>query len=200
MKKYFWLLATVLISCVTLMSCGSDDDETPTPNNLQSGDKTFNVYASAVLDKNLAEYGYMEVTYTCQGKTETFQLKKGDASEKFPTADNFGVRVLSFAGSQLGVTYTDDNFIIRNVQLKNLKMDESAVFKYKFVVAENRPEYTEKSDFVVPGVVGYATGSYSVVYSSLQYAKGLKVEQFESWLEKRTIERTLTFSPNQSQE
>jgi len=200
MKKF--MMAAVALICMTmtsvaLSSCGDDKDDDSTTPSQSSG--TYNVYASAVLDKNLAEYGYMEVTYTCKGKTETFQLMKGDTSDKFPATNDFGSKVLNYLATAYGINYTNDNFIVRNVVLTDLKMEDSAVFTYKFIAAENRPEYTEKSDFIIPGILGYATGSYTDVYSSLQAAKGVHVDKFESWLANRATEHTVTFSPNKSQ-
>ena len=199
MKKIFWMMAVALVAGLSFTSCGSDDEETPTPSTPQTDNTKFNVIASVTLDKNLAEYGYMEVTYTYKDKSETIQLKKGDNSDQFPTANNFGATLLNYINKQYGINYSNDNFIVRNVVIRNLdkSKNEDAVFKIKFVVDPQHPEITEESNrtFVVPDVVGYTEGGLSMIHSNFRVAKGIAVNRVEDWLAKRAEEVTVTFGP-----
>ena len=61
MKKIFnWVLAAILVcgASVVMSSCSKDDDS---DNSSTPQSKKYDVYASAVLDKNLAEYGYSKM-------------------------------------------------------------------------------------------------------------------------------------------
>lgn len=200
MKKIFnWVLAAILVcgASVVMSSCSKDDDS---DNSSTPQSKKYDVYASAVLDKNLAEYGYMEVSYTCNGKTETFQLKKGDASEQFPTNNDFGNSVLKYVNSMYQISYTNDNFIVRNIVLKGLTENESAVFKYKFVANPDHPAITEDGNrfFVKPNVLGYVDGYYTQILYNL-VGSSVKTDRFDSWLTSQGNEMQVTFSPKHSE-
>ena len=195
MKKYFWLMATVLISSMSLTSCGDDDDDPTSPTNPSSN--KFDVYASAVLDRNLAEYGYMEVSYDYKGKTETFQLKKDDKSDQLPTSNDFGSTVLKYVNSKHTVNYTNDNLIVRNIVLKDFSENEGVTFKYKFVVDANHPALTEDGNrfFLQPNVIGYISGYFTYVRYTLSGGNVL-VNSFDNWLSNRAKEVSVTFSRN----
>ena len=80
MKKFFWLMATVLISSMTLISCGSDDDDATTPTQLTPN--TYEVTLSAVLPECTAEFVTLDCEYTdADGKTNKATLKAGDKSD-----------------------------------------------------------------------------------------------------------------------
>ena len=199
MKKFFWLMATVLISSISLTSCGDDDDDSKTPSNPQeSSSGTYNITASAVFDKELAKYGYMEVSYDYNGKTETFQLKQGDASDKFPTGNDFVTKLMqSFITA--GVDYSSDNFIIRNVILNNVDNNVTVVFKSKFVKNEDHPSVSSDADLTMatPAVVGYAEAANGFIkYNTLvQFSVGIRPNKFEDWLNSQVkYEHTTTFS------
>ena len=204
MQKFFnWMLAAILIcgTSVVTTSCGGDDEENQTPNTPQ--EEKFTVYASVTLDRNLAEFGYLVATYTYKDKEETIQLKKGDNSDQFPTANNFGTNLIQYLNKTYGVDYTSNNFIVRNVVIKDLdrRKNENAVFKIKFVVDPQHPEVTEESNrtFVIPDVVGYTEGGFTMIRSNLLVGKGVHVDKFEDWLSKREQEVTITFSPSSPQ-
>ena len=199
MKKIFnWMFAAILICGTSLVvsSCGSDDDD-DSGKTTTSQSKKYNVYASAVLDKNLAEFGYMEVTYTCKGKTETFKLKKGDASDQFPTANNFGSKVLNDFNDKHKVSYTNDNFIIRNIVLKDLSESDEALFKYKFVADPDHPALAEDANrlLVKPAVLGFVDGYFTQVLYNLSGVK-VNIDRFDNWLTSQGNELPATFSPN----
>ena len=186
MKKIFWMTAVALVAGLSFTSCGGDDEENPTPNTPQEENTKFTVYASVTLDRNLAEFGYLVATYTYKDKEETIQLKKGDNSDQFPTANNFGASVINYINKQYSIKYSNDDFIVRNVVIKDLDMrkNENAVFKIKFVVDPQHPEVTEESNrtFVIPDVVGYTEGGFTMIRSNLRGAKGVHVDKFEDWL------------------
>lgn len=204
MKKIFWMTAVALVAGLSFTSCGGDDEENPTPNTPQEENTKFTVYASVTLDRNLAEFGYLVATYTYKDKEETIQLKKGDNSDLFPTANNFGASVINYINKQYSIKYSNDDFIVRNVVIKDLDMrkNENAVFKIKFVVDPQHPEVTEESNrtFVIPDVVGYTEGGFTMIRSNLRGAKGVHVDKFEDWLSKREQEVTITFGPSSSNE
>ena len=204
MKKIFWMTAVALVAGLSFTSCGSDDEETPTPETPQTDNTKFDVTASVTLDRNLAEFGYLVATYTYKDKEETIQLKKGDNSDQFPTANNFGASVINYINKQYSIKYSNDDFIVRNVVIKDLDMrkNENAVFKIKFVVDPQHPEVTEESNrtFVIPDVVGYTEGGFTMIRSNLRGAKGVHVDKFEDWLSKREQEVTITFGPSSSNE
>ena len=204
MKKIFWMTAVALVAGLSFTSCGSDDEETPTPETPQTDNTKFDVTASVTLDRNLAEFGYLVATYTYKDKEETIQLKKGDNSDQFPTANNFGASVINYINKQYSIKYSNDDFIVRNVVIKDLDMrkNENAVFKIKFVVDPQHPEVTEESNrtFVIPDVVGYTEGGFTMIRSNLRVAKGVHVDKFEDWLSKREQEVTITFGPSSSNE
>ena len=199
MKKIFWMTAVALVAGLSFTSCGSDDEETPTPETPQTDNTKFDVTASVTLDRNLAEFGYLVATYTYKDKEETIQLKKGDNSDQFPTANNFGASVINYINKQYSIKYSNDDFIVRNVVIKDLdkSKNENAVFKIKFVVDPQHPEVTEESNrtFVIPDVVGYTEGGFTMIRSNLRGAKGVHVDKFEDWLSKREQEVTITFGP-----
>jgi hypothetical protein len=89
------------------------------------------------------------------------------------------------------------------VVIKDLdkRKNENAVFKIKFVVDPQHPEVTEESNrtFVIPDVVGYTEGGFTMIRSNLLVAKGVHVDKFEDWLSKREQEVTITFSPSSPQ-
>lgn len=204
MKKIFWMTAVALVAGLSFTSCGGDDEENPTPNTPQEENTKFTVYASVTLDRNLAEFGYLVATYTYKDKEETIQLKKGDNSDQFPTANNFGASVINYINKQYSINYSNDDFIVRNVVIKDLdrRKNENAVFKIKFVVDPQHPEVTEESNrtFVIPDVVGYTEGGFTMIRSNLRVAKGVHVDKFEDWLSKREQEVTITFGPSSSNE
>lgn len=204
MKKIFWMTAVALVAGLSFTSCGGDDEENPTPNTPQEENTKFTVYASVTLDRNLAEFGYLVATYTYKDKEETIQLKKGDNSDQFPTANNFGASVINYINKQYSIKYSNDDFIVRNVVIKDLDMrkNENAVFKIKFVVDPQHPEVTEESNrtFVIPDVVGYTEGGFTMIRSNLRGAKGVHVDKFEDWLSKREQEVTITFGPSSPNE
>ncbi len=204
MKKIFWMTAVALVAGLSFTSCGGDDEENPTPNTPQEENTKFTVYASVTLDRNLAEFGYLVATYTYKDKEETIQLKKGDNSDQFPTANNFGASVINYINKQYSIKYSNDDFIVRNVVIKDLDMrkNENAVFKIKFVVDPQHPEVTEESNrtFVIPDVVGYTEGGFTMIRSNLRVAKGVHVDKFEDWLSKREQEVTITFGPSSPNE
>ena len=204
MKKIFWMTAVALVAGLSFTSCGGDDEENQTPNTPQEENTKFTVYASVTLDRNLAEFGYLVATYTYKDKEETIQLKKGDNSDQFPTANNFGASVINYINKQYSIKYSNDDFIVRNVVIKDLDMrkNENAVFKIKFVVDPQHPEVTEESNrtFVIPDVVGYTEGGFTMIRSNLRGAKGVHVDKFEDWLSKREQEVTITFGPSSSNE
>ena len=204
MKKIFWMTAVALVAGLSFTACGGDDEENPTPNTPQEENTKFTVYASVTLDRNLAEFGYLVATYTYKDKEETIQLKKGDNSDQFPTANNFGASVINYINKQYSIKYSNDDFIVRNVVIKDLDMrkNENAVFKIKFVVDPQHPEVTEESNrtFVIPDVVGYTEGGFTMIRSNLRGAKGVHVDKFEDWLSKREQEVTITFGPSSSNE
>ena len=204
MKKIFWMTAVALVAGLSFTSCGSDDEETPTPETPQTDNTKFDVTASVTLDRNLAEFGYLVATYTYKDKEETIQLKKGDNSDQFPTANNFGASVINYINKQYSIKYSNDDFIVRNVVIKDLdkSKNENAVFKIKFVVDPQHPEVTEESNrtFVIPDVVGYTEGGFTMIRSNLRGAKGVHVDKFEDWLSKREQEVTITFGPSSSNE
>ena len=199
MKKIFWMTAVALVAGLSFTSCGGDDEENQTPNTPQEENTKFTVYASVTLDRNLAEFGYLVATYTYKDKEETIQLKKGDNSDQFPTANNFGASVINYINKQYSIKYSNDDFIVRNVVIKDLDMrkNENAVFKIKFVVDPQHPEVTEESNrtFVIPDVVGYTEGGFTMIRSNLRGAKGVHVDKFEDWLSKREQEFSVTFGP-----
>ena len=199
MKKIFWMTAVALVAGLSFTSCGGDDEENPTPNTPQEENTKFTVYASVTLDRNLAEFGYLVATYTYKDKEETIQLKKGDNSDQFPTANNFGASVINYINKQYSIKYSNDDFIVRNVVIKDLdkSKNENAVFKIKFVVDPQHPEVTEESNrtFVIPDVVGYTEGGFTMIRSNLRGAKGVHVDKFEDWLSKREQEFSVTFGP-----
>lgn len=199
MKKIFWMMAVALVAGLSFTSCGSDDEETPTPETPQTDNTKFDVTASVTLDRNLAEFGYLVATYTYKDKEETIQLKKGDNSDQFPTANNFGASVINYINKQYSIKYSNDDFIVRNVVIKDLdkSKNENAVFKIKFVVDPQHPEVTEESNrtFVIPDVVGYTEGGFTMIRSNLRGAKGVHVDKFEDWLSKREQEFSVTFGP-----
>ena len=199
MKKIFWMTAVALVAGLSFTSCGGDDEDNPTPNTPQEENTKFTVYASVTLDRNLAEFGYLVATYTYKDKEETIQLKKGDNSDQFPTANNFGTSLIQYLNKTYGVDYTSNNLIARNVVIKDLDMskNENAVFKIKFVVDPQHPALTEESKptFVIPNVVGYTEGGFTMIRSNLRGAKGVHVDMFEDWLSKREKEVTITFGP-----
>ena len=143
-------------------------------------------------------------TYTYKDKEETIQLKKGDNSDQFPTANNFGASVINYINKQYSIKYSNDDFIVRNVVIKDLdkSKNENAVFKIKFVVDPQHPEVTEESNrtFVIPDVVGYTEGGFTMIRSNLRGAKGVHVDKFEDWLSKREQEVTITFGPSSPNE
>ena len=204
MKKIFWMTAVALVAGLSFTSCGGDDEENQTPNTPQEENTKFTVYASVTLDRNLAEFGYLVATYTYKDKEETIQLKKGDNSDQFPTANNFGASVINYINKQYSIKYSNDDFIVRNVVIKDLdrRKNENAVFKIKFVVDPQHPEVTEESNrtFVIPDVVGYTEGGFTMIRSNLRGAKGVHVDKFEDWLSKREQEVTITFGPSSSNE
>lgn len=204
MKKIFWMTAVALVAGLSFTSCGGDDEENPTPNTPQEENTKFTVYASVTLDRNLAEFGYLVATYTYKDKEETIQLKKGDNSDQFPTANNFGASVINYINKQYSIKYSNDDFIVRNVVIKDLdrRKNENAVFKIKFVVDPQHPEVTEESNrtFVIPDVVGYTEGGFTMIRSNLRGAKGVHVDKFEDWLSKREQEVTITFGPSSPNE
>ena len=204
MKKIFWMTAVALVAGLSFTSCGSDDEETPTPETPQTDNTKFDVTASVTLDRNLAEFGYLVATYTYKDKEETIQLKKGDNSDQFPTANNFGASVINYINKQYSIKYSNDDFIVRNVVIKDLdkSKNENAVFKIKFVVDPQHPEVTEESNrtFVIPDVVGYTEGGFTMIRSNLRGAKGVHVDKFEDWLSKREQEVTITFGPSSPNE
>ena len=204
MKKIFWMTAVALVAGLSFTSCGGDDEENQTPNTPQEENTKFTVYASVTLDRNLAEFGYLVATYTYKDKEETIQLKKGDKSDQFPTANNFGASVINYINKQYSIKYSNDDFIVRNVVIKDLdkSKNENAVFKIKFVVDPQHPEVTEESNrtFVIPDVVGYTEGGFTMIRSNLRGAKGVHVDKFEDWLSKREQEVTITFGPSSSNE
>lgn len=199
MKKIFWMTAVALVAGLSFTSCGGDDEDNPTPNTPQEKNTKFTVYASVTLDRNLAEFGYLVATYTYKDKEETIQLKKGDNSDQFPTANNFGTSLFQYLNKTYGVDYTSNNLIARNVVIKDLDMskNENAVFKIKFVVDPQHPEVTEESKptFVIPNVVGYTEGGFTMIRSNLSVSKGVHADKFEDWLSKREKEVTITFGP-----
>ena len=203
MKKIFWMTAVALVAGLSFTSCGGDDEENQTPNTPQEENTKFTVYASVTLDRNLAEFGYLVATYTYKDKEEAIQLKKGDNSDQFPTANNFGASVINYINKQYSIKYSNDDFIVRNVVIKDLdrRKNENAVFKIKFVVDPQHPEVTEESNrtFVIPDVVGYTEGGFTMIRSNLRGAKGVHVDKFEDWLSKREQEVTITFSPSSPQ-
>ena len=198
MKKLFWMMATVLISSMSLISCGDDDDDNSTTPSKPQGSNTYNITASAILDKKLAKYGYMEVSYVYNGKTETFQLKEGDASEKLPTANNFATQIVqNFFASK--VDYSGDNFIIRNVILNNVDNNVNVAFKYKFVVNPNHPAVSSDAEITMasPTVIGFAQAAdgYIQYYTNVQFSIDIIPEDFENWLQVQAkYEHTTTFS------
>jgi len=204
MKKIFWMTAVALVAGLSFTSCGGDDEENQTPNTPQEENTKFTVYASVTLDRNLAEFGYMVATYTYKDKEETIQLKKGDNSDQFPTANNFGSNLIQYLNKTHGVDYTSNNLIVRNVVIKDLDMrkNENAVFKIKFVVDPQHPEVTEenKPTFVIPDVVGYTEGGFTMIRSNLAVAKGVHADKFEDWLSMREKEVTITFGPSSPNE
>ena len=204
MKKIFWMMAVALVAGLSFTSCGSDDEETPTPETPQTDNTKFDVTASVTLDRNLAEFGYLVATYTYKDKEETIQLKKGDNSDQFPTANNFGASVINYINKQYSIKYSNDDFIVRNVVIKDLdkSKNENAVFKIKFVVDPQHPEVTEESNrtFVIPDVVGYTEGGFTMIRSNFRVAKGIAVSRFEDWLSKREQEVTITFDPSSPNE
>ena len=204
MKKIFWMTAVALVAGLSFTSCGGDDEENQTPNTPQEENTKFTVYASVTLDRNLAEFGYLVATYTYKDKEETIQLKKGDNSDQFPTANNFGASVINYINKQYSIKYSNDDFIVRNVVIKDLdrRKNENAVFKIKFVVDPQHPEVTEESNrtFVIPDVVGYTEGGFTMIRSNLRVAKGVHVDKFEDWLSKREQEVTITFGPSSPNE
>lgn len=204
MKKIFWMTAVALVAGLSFTSCGGDDEENQTPNTPQEENTKFTVYASVTLDRNLAEFGYLVATYTYKDKEETIQLKKGDNSDQFPTANNFGASVINYINKQYSIKYSNDDFIVRNVVIKDLdkSKNENAVFKIKFVVDPQHPEVTEESNrtFVIPDVVGYTEGGFTMIRSNLRGAKGVHVDKFEDWLSKREQEVTITFGPSSPNE
>ena len=199
MKKIFWMTAVALVAGLSFTSCGGDDEDNPTPNTPQEENTKFTVYASVTLDRNLAEFGYLVATYTYKDKEETIQLKKGDSSDQFPTANNFGTSLIQYLNKTYGVDYTSNNLIARNVVIKDLDMrkNENAVFKIKFVVDPQHPALTEESKptFVIPNVVGYTEGGFTMIRSNLSVSKGVHADKFEDWLSKREKEVTITFGP-----
>ena len=199
MKKIFLMTAVALVAGLFFTSCGGDDEENQTPNTPQEENTKFTVYASVTLDRNLAEFGYLVATYTYKDKEETIQLKKGDNSDQFPTANNFGTNLIQYLTKTFGVDYTSNNFIVRNVVIKDLDRikNENAVFKIKFVVDPQHPEVTEESKptFVIPNVVGYTEGGFTMIRSNLSVSKGVHADKFEDWLSKREKEVTITFGP-----
>lgn len=199
MKKIFWMTAVALVAGLSFTSCGGDDEDNPTPNTPQEENTKFTVYASVTLDRNLAEFGYLVATYTYKDKEETIQLKKGDNSDQFPTANNFGTSLIQYLNKTYGVDYTSNNLIARNVVIKDLDMskNENAVFKIKFVVDPQHPALTEESKptFVIPNVVGYTEGGFTMIRSNLSVSKGVHADKFEDWLSKREKEVTITFGP-----
>lgn len=204
MKKIFWTLAVALVAGFSFTSCGSDDEETPTPSTPQTDNNKFDVYASVTLDRHLADYGYLEAIYTYKDKSETIMLKKGDNSDQFPTTNNFGTTVIKSLNTKYGINYSGDEFIVRNVVIKDLdkSKNENAVFKIKFVVNPQHPEVTEESNrtFVIPDVLGWTEGGLTMVLSSFRAAKGIKAEKVEDWLAKREQEVTITFGPGAANE
>lgn len=204
MKKIFWMMAVALVAGLSFSSCGGDDEDNPTPNTPQEENTKFTVYASVTLDRNLAEFGYLVATYTYKDKEETIQLKKGDNSDQFPTANNFGTNLIQYLNKTYGVNYTNNNFIVRNVVIKDLdrRKNENAVFKIKFIVDPQHPQVTEESKptFVIPDVVGYTEGGFTMIRSNLSVAKGVHADKFEDWLSKREKEVTITFSPSSPNE
>ena len=204
MKKIFWMTAVALVAGLSFTSCGGDDEENPTPNTPQEENTKFTVYASVTLDRNLAEFGYLVATYTYKDKEETIQLKKGDNSDQFPTANNFGASVINYINKQYSIKYSNDDFIVRNVVIKDLdkSKNENAVFTIKFVVDPQHPEVTEESNrtFVIPDVVGYTEGGFTMIRSNLSVSKGVHVDKFEDWLSKREQEVTITFGPSSPNE
>ena len=59
-----------------LTSCGDDDDDdSKTPSTPQSS-TTYDLHAFVMLDRKVAENGYMEASYTYNDKTETIKLSK----------------------------------------------------------------------------------------------------------------------------
>ena len=204
MKKIFLMTAVALVAGLSFTSCGGDDEENQTPNTPQEKNTKFTVYASVTLDRNLAEFGYLVATYTYKDKEETIQLKKGDNSDQFPTANNFGTNLIQYLNKTHGVDYTSNNFIVRNVVIKDLDMrkNENAVFKIKFVVDPQHPALTEESKptFVIPDVVGYTEGGLTMIRSNLSVSKGVHADKFEDWLSMREKEVTITFGPSSPNE
>lgn len=204
MKKIFLMTAVALVAGLFFTSCGGDDEENQTPNTPQEENTKFTVYASITLDRNLAEFGYLVATYTYKDKEETIQLKKGDNSDQFPTANNFGTNLIQYLTKTFGVDYTSNNFIVRNVVIKDLdkRKNENAVFKIKFVVDPQHPEVTEESNrtFVIPDVVGYTEGGFTMIRSNLRVTKGVRADKFEDWLSMREKEVTITFDPSSPNE
>lgn len=196
MKKYFWLMAAVLISSMSLTACGGDDDDDSTTPSKPQGSSTYNITASATFDKELAKFGYLEVSYDYKGKTETFQLKQGDASDKLPTANNFATKMAQ-KFSQAGVDYSGDNFIVRNVELKNVDNNVDVVFKSKFVMYEDRPTPDTKLNIATPTVIGFAesTDGFIEFHTEILFSIGINPDKFENWLQSLAKrEYTTTFT------
>jgi len=203
MKKIFFLMAAVLVSSLFFTSCGSDDEDSPKPTSTTPTtpeNTKFDVFASVVLDKNLAQYGHLEVTYTYKDKSESLQLKKDDNSDQFPTTNSFATTVLNSLKKEYGVDYLGSDFIIRNVVIRDLdkKEKENAEFTLKFIADPEHPEFTEESNrtFIYPNVLGFTDGGLSMVRSSLRLIDGMRVSKFEEWLTKRAEEATVIFGPD----
>jgi hypothetical protein len=180
-----------------IISCGGDDDDNSKTTTTETN-KTYNVYASALLDKKLAEYGYMEVSYTYNGKTQSFQVRKGDNSDLLPESNSFASQVF---GSVSGTTYNNEDFIIHNIVLKNVSVNENVSFKSKFIADPNHPALTEDENryFVKPIVVGYTDGALTSILKTLLRAK-VRVDNFDHFPEGLATELPAIFGPNKSQE
>lgn len=201
MKKYFMLLAVALVCGLAFTSCGGDDDDTtPTPTPTPQTNPKFNVYASIILNKNLAQYGHLEVTYTYKDKSEELQLKPTDNSDALPTTNGFAETVMKFLKNTYRIEFNSSDYIIRNVVINDLNKDENenAVFKLKFVVDKELPEFTDESNrtFTYPDVLGYTDGGLTMIRSSLRIAQGIRASKCAEWItNKSTQEVTVTFGP-----
>jgi len=199
MKKFFWLMAAVLISSMSIVSCGGDDDDDSKTPSKPQGSSTYNITASAIFDKEMAKYGYMEVSYDYNGKTEKFQLRQGDKSDALPAANGFSTKMLQIFNSNI-VDYSGDNFIIHNVILNNVDNKVDVVFKYKFVLDPETQTIGEDAKYSMaqPAVVGYAeadANAYLQFNTTVLFSIGVRPDKFEDFLKSAASrEHTTTFT------
>ena len=94
-----------------------------------------------------------------------------------------------------GYVYTNDNFIIQDIDLKNISVNDKVVFNYKFKVDPNHPALGEENvKFIKPKVVGYVQQGSIVTCTINMQSSTISPSNFDKYLETLEKESSVTFS------